>query len=304
MLSMMTAVELAPKSINALASLAALQARLTLFDEAWEAYRALGALDPERATTDLYTLGVQLLALDKLGLAAQAFGLTVQIRPDWAEAYALLGTVMIRTGALEGAAQVLEAALVLTPEDASVHNNLGIVYARMFELEKAQAHLRAALEAGPPAAGTHSWLGEVLRLEGRLDDSLAEHDAAIALDPAIPRLHARRAHTLLDMGKKGDAIEAIAAAEAIDAADGETLVVKATLLLAKKKTRPEAIDILMQVIAADPLDAGAHATLALALSKSKTTGARAKESIETALGIDPYLGKNPWVAALAKKLFK
>lgn len=295
------ALELAPTSAAAMGSLAALRLELGEHEQAWELFHALGKLDPDATGKMLFSLGSSLIAAGELGLASRAYGIVVEIRPDWPEPYMNLGAVMTRMGAMEEAVQVLEKALALVPGDAGVLNNMGIAYARMHRLEEAEAALVEALEADPGLVSAHSHLGEVLRIQGRLEDSLASHDRAVSLSPQVARLHARRARTLVEMKRLEDARDALETACELDPDDPTTSLVKGIALLSTKKKAHEAVEELHRAVELDPTSGEAHAMLALALLRTKKAE-EAREHLETALDVDPYLEHLDWVAKLRKKL--
>jgi Flp pilus assembly protein TadD len=103
------------------------------------------------------------------------------------------------------------------------------------------------------------------------------------------------------MKRRAEALEVIALAQKLEPDDAETAFVKGIALLAKKKTRAQAVESLEKAVGLDPLLAEARAMLALALHKSKKAD-EAREQLEQALDIDPYLVKLEWVAKLEKKL--
>ena len=103
------------------------------------------------------------------------------------------------------------------------------------------------------------------------------------------------------MGKKKEATKALGAAEALDPDDPTAAIVRGIALLGKKKTHAQAVEALRRAVDLDPAGAEAHAMLALALLKTKNEQEAATE-LETALDLDPFIGKLLWVAKLAGKL--
>jgi tetratricopeptide (TPR) repeat protein len=296
-----TALSLAPTSLAALSSLAALHVATGEPEAALDVYETMGGLDTQKASAELYVLGLELAAADDLELAVRALGGAVGLRPAWGEAHAALGTVLIESRALEEAAAVLEGALELLPLEAGVHHNLGVCRARMYELAAAEEHLRSALQLDPDSAASHSWLGEVLRLGQRLEEALESHDAAVSLAPDMARLHARRALTLDEMGRHAQARQAMGHALELDAGDPAVLTARGLMLVHGKKTAGEAAEAFEEALELDPAHALAHAGLALARARQKA-GAAARDHLETALSLDPYLARRPWVSQLSKKL--
>ena len=67
----------------------------------------------------------------------------VEVEPDWAEAFDLLGEVLRRAGELEGAAEALERAASLDPEAVRPRVALATVYDAMGRRDEASELLRS-----------------------------------------------------------------------------------------------------------------------------------------------------------------
>lgn len=142
-----------------------LRQRLELDPEDGEALRELASLvgearDRKAESVELWQRYVETVAEDGLGealfsLASAQIGARqeadavatlrrcVEVEPDWAEAFDLLGEVLRRAGELEGAAEALERAASLDPEAVRPRVALATVYDAMGRRDEASELLRS-----------------------------------------------------------------------------------------------------------------------------------------------------------------
>ena len=93
-----------------------------------------------RAAQDYYKSGLLLAEEGREAEAVRAFCQALSIRPDWAEAHSLLGSVLFKAGNYAEAEVELRKAVTLKPDYAEGWNFLG-------ECLKAQGKEREAQEA-------------------------------------------------------------------------------------------------------------------------------------------------------------
>ena len=93
-----------------------------------------------RAAQDYYRSGLMLAGEGREAEAVRAFRQALSIRPDWAEAHSLLGSILFRAGNYPEAEVELRQAVTLKPDYAEGWNFLG-------EFLKAQGKEREAQEA-------------------------------------------------------------------------------------------------------------------------------------------------------------
>jgi tetratricopeptide (TPR) repeat protein len=131
-----------------------------------------------------------------LGRAAESFRRAVTLDPDYADAWAALGTVLRRiplagevepAGAFTEAEQAAKRALALVPEHAEALSVLGVVaFLYEWDYPRAEALLRRAATRQPSAAESHVYLAHLLSNLGRHDEALVEIRQARSLDPNLP----------------------------------------------------------------------------------------------------------------------
>ena len=93
-----------------------------------------------RAAQDYYKSGLMLAGEGREAEAIKAFRQALSIRPDWAEAHSLLGSILFRAGNRAEAEVELRKAVTLKPDYAEGWNFLG-------ECLQAQGKEREAQEA-------------------------------------------------------------------------------------------------------------------------------------------------------------
>jgi Tfp pilus assembly protein PilF len=96
---------------------------------------------------------------------------TVQLRPEFAEAWSDLGGMRRLLLDNVGAEQALEKAVALNPHDSTAQYRLGQLYLQGGEALKALHHLRVALLGDPSDLATLYSLDRALRKAGKLEEA-------------------------------------------------------------------------------------------------------------------------------------
>ena len=97
-----------------------------------------------RAAQDYYKSGLMLAGEGRETEAVKAFRQALSIRPDWAEAHSLLGSILSRAGNYAEAEAELRQAVTLKPDYAEGWNFLGeFLKARGKEQEAQEAFKKA-----------------------------------------------------------------------------------------------------------------------------------------------------------------
>jgi putative glycosyltransferase (TIGR04372 family) len=139
--------------------------------DAADCYRRAIALKPDYA--EAYNdLGSVLQTLCEPGQAAAAFQHATKLRPDYAEAHNNLAAALIEQGRLAEAETCCRRALALRPELVQAWYNLGRVHRGQGRLDDAVAALQRTLALKPDLIGAHRALGETRRARGESDAAL------------------------------------------------------------------------------------------------------------------------------------
>jgi tetratricopeptide (TPR) repeat protein len=97
-----------------------------------------------RAAQDYYKSGLMLAGEGREDEAVRAFRQALSIRPDWAEAHSLLGSILFRAGKYPEAEAELRKAVTLKPDYAEGWNFLGeFLQAKGKEKEAQEAFKKA-----------------------------------------------------------------------------------------------------------------------------------------------------------------
>ncbi len=115
--------------------------------------------------------------------AARAWERYLALDPGNFEAHVQRGTHLLLAGRSAEAEAVLRTALELQPDSARAYQILGEIAERSEQAEQAIDYFRKALEAEPGNIRVHLALGDVLQQQGRSEEALAEAAAVLEADP-------------------------------------------------------------------------------------------------------------------------
>jgi tetratricopeptide (TPR) repeat protein len=107
------------------------------------------------------------------------------LTPGYADAWAMLGTLLHRARRCEEASQCNAKATELDPGHAIAWSGLGNDYARIGRMEESAEAYRRAVELEPKAAGVQMSYAHVLKSIGSQSEALAAYRRAVALKPEL-----------------------------------------------------------------------------------------------------------------------
>jgi tetratricopeptide (TPR) repeat protein len=140
-------------------------------------------LEAEPAYTYLQA-GTQLARLGEWALSGEAFRQAVFLRPDYAEAWALLAEARQQVSDSPQQARAdLDQALKLKPDSALVNSLFALYWERQGEIEKSIACLAAAADAEPENPAWQAEWGRLLALQGDLQAAQERYQQAVSLAP-------------------------------------------------------------------------------------------------------------------------
>lgn len=108
----------------------------------------------------------------------------LEIAPDTASAYKILGNVLQRLGRKAEALGVYAKALVINPNSAAVYANLGSFYAEQKDWQQALDYYQQAVILDPSLAGAYRSLAQIWEELGDTKQALECFCQAVNLDPA------------------------------------------------------------------------------------------------------------------------
>jgi tetratricopeptide (TPR) repeat protein len=146
----------------------------------------------------------------------------IRVKPDYAEAYYTLGSVLKQQGKLPEAAAALREAIRLEPDFAGAHTTLAAVLRQSGDATAAAAEARAGSELAKQKTNEQAALfatnsGRRLRKVGDLEGAISQFRAALAAIPDYAPAHFELALTLEQQGNKVEARQEFQRANALDA---------------------------------------------------------------------------------------
>jgi protein O-GlcNAc transferase len=217
--------------------------------------------------------------------AEQLYQQILQVDPNQADAWHLLGVIAGQTGRANLAVDYLEAALRLKPGFSAAHNNLGNVFILQGKLAEAVASFQQAVRLKPDSAQAHSNLGNALREQGRLAEAVASLQQALRLQADYAEAHYNLGLALQAQGKLAEAVSSLQEAVRLkpDYADAHQNLGRAWFDLGRFA---EAQASFQETIRLKPHLAEAHLSLGTALVQQRNF-AEALGSYEQALHLRP-----------------
>jgi tetratricopeptide (TPR) repeat protein len=146
----------------------------------------------------------------------------IAAKPDYAEAFYTLGTVLKQQSKFQDSADALRQALKLQPDFAGAHTTLAGVLRQLGDSEGATSEARLGAELAKQKTNLQSAAfainsGRRLRNLGDLDAAISQFRAAIQAVPDYAPAHFELAIALRQLGKKEEAAMEFQRAAALDA---------------------------------------------------------------------------------------
>lgn len=140
---------------------------------------------------------------DRAGISAVRRAL--ELAPDYADAHANLGNMLLNQGSITEAQHHLHRALLLNPQAFPPRIALGAVYRALNRLDEAEAVLKPALETHSDSGLVHNAYGSLLAARGRDAEAITHFQRAVELNPEIAGTHQRLGLMLAYAGRIDDA---------------------------------------------------------------------------------------------------
>ncbi|WP_235181529.1 tetratricopeptide repeat protein [Arthrospira platensis] len=119
----------------------------------------------------------------KLEEAIACCNLALEMQPDWADTYKILGLAYQKQGEFEPALIAYTKALEIKPDFGEVYGNLGSLYAEHKLWEDAVQAYDVALRLNPDLVGLYRNLAQLLIMFGKYEDAISYCQQAIAKQP-------------------------------------------------------------------------------------------------------------------------
>lgn len=118
----------------------------------------------------------------QLDRAEQAYRAILDVQPDDANTFYMLGVLYLQRTDVERAIECFDTSLALRPEDADCLNDRGIAALSRGDNEGAADFFQRAVECAPQDALARCNLGKALRRLSKPEDALSSFQRALALD--------------------------------------------------------------------------------------------------------------------------
>lgn len=154
-----------------------------------------------------HLLGMLRFHQDKESVGIQCLRKAVELHPEFPDAHANLGNMLLNRGLISEASHHLHVALRLRPEAFQPRVALAALFRALGRLELAEKMLSPALEteAGRNSAAVHNGLGNVYESQGRNDDAIDSYRTAQELSPDLGFARARLGMMLAYTGRLEEA---------------------------------------------------------------------------------------------------
>ncbi|MHB8173669.1 MAG: tetratricopeptide repeat protein [Nitrospirota bacterium] len=186
------ALESRPDYARAYAMLGFVYYKKSKFDKAMANLDRAEKLDPRLPEAHYYkgllygVLGVEsrdsAKRLDYLDKSIDAFRKAVQLRKDYPEAYANLGTAFYKRGSVARAVEEFKIAISQKPDMAVAHNNLAGIYLRQGYYEQAVTEAKNAVSYEPNLVEEYFIMGNAY---ADLEDGAVSEDVKARLDKVL-----------------------------------------------------------------------------------------------------------------------
>lgn len=183
------AIDLNPKSIDALQALAHLLAGQGKWDKSMELLARARAIAPDSVDV-LRKFAAASLRAGHAGEAVDAAQQLIKLRPEESEAVYLLGVAQLQNNEPEQARATLEKYVKLRPTDPLALLALGMVEINLRDFQAAQASFQQCIQLDPKQVEAYYELGSVSKDMGDAAAAVPNLEKALAIDPAHARAHA------------------------------------------------------------------------------------------------------------------
>jgi predicted O-linked N-acetylglucosamine transferase (SPINDLY family) len=207
------AIELKPDFAQAIRTLGAIRQQQGMLDEAISLYRKAAEANPTFSLA-LVSLGEALRQKGELAEAITALRQAVMAQPNIPDGHYALGSALFAAGDPQ-AAQEFGATIALRPDFAPAHSALANTQCAAKEWARAAGTFRQAVVLRPDFAEAYSGLGNALSNLGQMDSAISAFRRAISLKPALAQAHGLLGVALSTCGEMDEAIASLRQAAAL-----------------------------------------------------------------------------------------
>ena len=260
----------------------------------------------------LFARAVQRFNAGQLDQVAPLCQEVIQLQPDHANAWQLLGMAHVANDRPADALPALQRALALNPRHTQILCLIGTAHGRLGEAEQAIRHFQEALAIAPQDANIWYDLGNIQNSLDLPEAALGSYNQALARAPQHADAWLNRSHALLALNRVGEAIDSLEHAVDIRPRARTWLLLGSALEQAQRL--PDALACYEKVVALDPDDVDGWLKFGsvleqlgrpdLALERIETAQRLTPESPRVLLALASTLSKTSGDAAALAPLLK
>lgn len=172
----------------------------------------IGSLNPKIQAWALLRKSSLLYRLGKLEASIACLNRSIDLRPDYADAYFNKGVIFDsfsdadrNQARLEESVRCYDAAIESNPGHADAMYNRGLVLEKLGRVEEAIASFKQAIEANPEVAAAYESCGSALDFLGKYEDALQYYAKALQKKPDFSGAMHNMAHSLYFLGRVEEA---------------------------------------------------------------------------------------------------
>ena len=159
----------------------------------------VGEADKNLAAHSWFSAGYLYEVEDKKEEALSAYNKAINLKPDYAEAYAARGTMKSVLDRRESAVDDYNEAIRLKPDYAEAYNNRGFEMTRLGQYESAVDDCNEAIRLKPDFAYAYDSRGTAKQSLGQYESAVDDYNEAIHLKPDYAEAYYNRGNVHLDL---------------------------------------------------------------------------------------------------------
>jgi protein O-GlcNAc transferase len=153
-------------------------------------------------------LGNALQEQNKLEEAIEAYNKALVIKPDYAETYYNMGNALRGQGKLEEAIEAYNKTLAIKPDYVNAYYNMGIALKEQNKLEEAIEAYNKTLAIKPDYAEAYVNMGIALQKQNKLEEAIEAYNKTLAIKPDYAQSYYNMGIAFQKQNKLEEALEA------------------------------------------------------------------------------------------------
>ena len=148
-----------------------------------------------------------MMMLDQIGGALKDYSRSIELYPNYAQAYSNRGAVYLAEGKYPMTVEDCNKAIVLKSDYAHAYNNRGAAYGAMGNIKQSIKDCTTAIQFKPKYASAFANRGNAYQLQGNFKNAIKDYDKAIQLESNDPGKYSNRGTAYARNGEHDKAIE-------------------------------------------------------------------------------------------------